>query len=127
MTLVFCGRRNFNYNLFFYLDMVKILKLKKIDFFLFFIYRKKDWIFQFYLFIFISSRIRGIHIWIKFLIGIRMLYQSKYELLRPETERKCKNVTAASRSRFFYLSLYLFPISTSTFCFHTALYSLLTN
>lgn len=127
MTLVFCGRRNFNYNLFFYLDMVKILKLKKIDFFLFFIYRKKDWIFQFYLFIFISSRIRGIHIWIKFLIGIRMLYQSKYELLRPETERKCENVTAASRSRFFYLSLYLFPISTSTFCFHTALYSLLTN
>lgn len=132
MTLVFCGRRNFNYNLFFYLDMVKILKLKKIDF-LFVLYLLKKrlnfsilFIYLFFTY-FISSRIRGIHIWIKFLIGIRMLYQSKYELLRPETERKCENVTAASRSRFFYLSLYLFPISTSTFCFHTALYSLLTN
>lgn len=42
MTLVFCGRRNFNYNLFFYLDMVKILKLKKIDFlFVFYLLKKR--------------------------------------------------------------------------------------
>lgn len=127
MTLVFCGRRNFVIIYFSYGGknietgrkfFCSLFIEKKIEFFDFIL----TWI-EFYLFIFfiyfISSR-WGINIWIKFLIGIRMLCKVSTNYYVRKQVRKCNS----SLSLEILLSIVIsFPISTSTFRFHIALFS----